>query len=123
VRPYTTEVYLGASWGPATLKYSHALTNLFGFAESDGSGYLDASVNVEFSPGWTLNAHAGHQRVKGTSAASYSDWKLGVTRSFDGGWSLAAAYADTNAERGVYTNAFGHYLGRATGTLTLSKAF
>lgn len=123
VRPYTTEVYLGASWGPATLKYSHALTNLFGFAESDGSGYLDASVNVEFSPGWTLNAHAGHQRVKGTSAASYSDWKLGVTRSFDGGWALAAAYADTNAERGVYTNAFGHYLGRATGTLTLSKAF
>lgn len=123
VRPYTTEVYLGASWGPASLKYSHALTNLFGFADSDGSGYLDASVNVEFSPGWTFNAHAGHQRVKGTSAASYSDWRVGLTRSFDAGWSLAGAYADTNADRGVYTNAYGHFLGRATGTLTLSKAF
>lgn len=123
VRPYTTEAFLGASLGVFSLKYYHALTNLFGFADSDGSGYLDASANYEFSPGWVLNAHAGRQRVKRTSAASYSDWKLGVTRNFDGGWSLAAAYADTNAQRGVYTNAFGNYLGRATGTLTLSKAF
>ncbi|WP_257387145.1 TorF family putative porin [Tahibacter caeni] len=123
VRPYTTEVYLGASWGPASLKYYHAVTNLFGFAESDGSGYLDASVNYEFSPGWVFNAHAGRQRVKGTSIASYTDWKLGLTRNFDGGWSLAAAYADTNAERSVYTNAFGNFLGRSTGTLTITKAF
>ena len=121
VRPYTTEVFLGASFGPVSLKYWHAVTNLF--ADSDGSGYLDANVNYEFSPGWVLNAHAGRQRVKRTSAASYSDWKLGVTRNFDGGWSLAVAYADTNAQRSVYTNAYGNFLGRATGTLTLTKAF
>lgn len=123
VRPYTTEVFLGVSVGPASLKYWHAVTNLFGFADSDGSGYLDAALNHEFSPGWVLNAHAGRQRVKGTSVASYTDWKLGITRNFRDGWSLAAAYADTNAQRGVYTNAFGNYLGRATGTLTLTKAF
>lgn len=123
VRPYTTEVFIGATFGPASLKYLHAVTNLFGFADSDGSGYLDANVNYEFSPGWVLNAHAGRQRVKRTSAASYTDWKLGVTRNFDAGWSLAVAYADTNAQRSVYTNAFGNFLGRATGTLTLTKAF
>lgn len=123
VRPYTTEAYFGLSAGPATLKYYHALSNLFGFADSDGSGYLDLSVNYEFSPGWVLNAHAGRQRVKGFSAASYTDWKLGLTRNFDGGWSLAAAYLDTDADRAVYTNPFGNYLGRATGTLTLTKAF
>lgn len=123
VRPYTTEAYVGLLWGPASLKYSHAVTNLFGFAASDGSGYLDASVNHAFSPGWVLNAHAGRQRVKGTSTASYTDWKLGLTRNFDGGWSLAVAYADTNAARSVYTNASGHFLGRSTGTLTLTKAF
>ena len=123
VRPYTTEVFIGANFGPASLKYLHAVTNLFGFADSDGSGYLDANVNYEFSPGWVLNAHAGRQRVKRTSAASYTDWKLGVTRNFDAGWSLAVAYADTNAQRSVYTNAFGNFLGRATGTLTLTKAF
>ncbi|TDR47647.1 uncharacterized protein (TIGR02001 family) [Tahibacter aquaticus] len=123
VRPYTTEVYFGISAGPASLKYYHAVSNLFGFAESDGSGYLDLSVNYEFSPGWVFNGHAGRQRVKGTSIASYTDWKLGLTRNFDGGWSLAAAYLDTNAERAAYTNAFGNFLGRSTGTLTLTKAF
>lgn len=123
VRPYTTEVYFGVSAGPASLKYFHAVSNLFGFAESDGSGYLDLSVNYEFSPGWVLNGHAGRQRVKGTSIASYTDWKLGLTRNFDGGWSLAAAYLDTDAVRAAYTNPFGNFLGRSTGTLTLTKAF
>lgn len=123
VRPYTTEVYVGLSLGPAALKYYHSASNLFGFADSDGSGYLDASVNYEFSPGWLLNAHAGRQRVKGNSAASYTDWKLGLTRNFAQGWSLALAYADTDAERAVYTNAYGNFLGRSTGTLTLTKAF
>lgn len=123
VRPYTTEAYAGLLWGPGSLKYYHAITNLFGFADSGGSGYLDASVNIEFSPGWVFSAHAGRQRVRGLSVASYTDWKLGLTRNFDGGWSLAAAYADTDAERGVYTNVFGHFLGRSTGTLTLTRAF
>lgn len=123
VRPYTTEAYVGASFGPVSLKYSHALTNLFGFADSDGSGYLEANLNHEFSPGWVFNAHAGRQRVKRTSVASYTDWKLGVTRNFAAGWSLAAAYTDTNARRSAYTNAFGNYLGHATGTLTLTNAF
>lgn len=123
VRPYTTEAYFGVLLGPASLKYYHAATNLFGFADSDGSGYLDASVNYEFSPGWVLNAHAGRQRVRRTSAASYSDWRLGLTRNFSSGWSLALAYADTNAERAVYTNAFGNYLGRSTGVLTVTKTF
>lgn len=123
VRPYTTEVYVGLALGPAALKYYHSAGNLFGFADSHGSGYLDASVNYEFSPGWLLNTHAGRQRVKSNPAASYTDWKLGLTRNFDQGWSLALAYADTNAERAVYTNAHANFLGRSTGTLTLTKAF
>jgi uncharacterized protein (TIGR02001 family) len=123
VRPYTTEVFVGLSWGPAALKYYHSVSNLFGFADSDGSGYIDASLNHEFSPGWVVNLHAGRQRVKSNSAASYTDWKAGLTRNFSAGWSLALAYADTNAERAVYTNAHGNFLGRSTGTLTLTKTF
>jgi uncharacterized protein (TIGR02001 family) len=123
VRPYTTEIYFGLVLGPAALKYYHAVSNLFGFAESDGSGYLDLSLNHEFSPGWVFNAHAGRQRVKGTSVASYTDWKIGLTRNFAAGWSLTAAFADTNAARAAYTNPYGNFLGRSTGTLTLTKAF
>lgn len=122
-RPHTTEVYAGLGWGPATLKYSYALTDAFGFSDSDGSDYLDLAVNWEFSPGWTLNGHAGHQRIRRSSAADYNDWKLGLTRAFDGGWSLALAYSDSSADRGVYTNPGGEYLGRSTGVLTLTKTF
>ena len=122
-RPYTTEVYGSLGYRGVTLKYSHALTNLFGFADSKNSGYLDLSYNVEFSPGWTLNPHAGRQKVRHVDHASYNDWKVGVTRAFDHGYAVSLGYYDTSASRSVYTNADGHFVGRATGILTLSKAF
>lgn len=122
-RPYTTEVYGSLGYKGVTLKYSHALSNLFGFSDSKHSGYVDLSYNVEFSPGWTLNLHAGHQKVRHVNGASYSDWKVGVTKTFDHGYSVSLGYYDTNASRSVYTNADGHFVGRATGILTLAKAF
>src|SRR3569623_493963 len=71
-KPDTTELYLGLGWGPATLKYSYALTDTYGIADSEGSDYLDLSVNWEFAPSRTLNTHAGHQRISENSAADYS---------------------------------------------------
>ena len=123
VLPNTTEAYAALAWKSVSLKYSYALTNLFGFTDSKHSGYVDLSYNVEFSPGWTLNTHVGHQHVKNVPGASYSDWKVGVTKAFDHGYSVSLGYYDTNASRSVYTNADGHFVGRATGILTLSKAF
>lgn len=121
--PNTTELYVALSYGIASLKYSHAVTNLFGIADSKDSGYLDLCANWEFAPTWVLNAHAGRQRVDGLSVASYSDWKLGVTKNFAGSWSIALAWLDTNADRSFYTNAYGTYQGRATGLLTVAKTF
>lgn len=83
VSPNTTEVYGSLGFGPAYIKYSHAVTDLFGFDDSDGSGYLDIGVNYEFVPTWTLNAHVGHQDVKNYDDASYTDYLLGVTKDFD----------------------------------------
>lgn len=122
-RPYTTEGYVAVSFSIATLKYSHAFTNAFGFADSKHSDYLDLSANYEFSPGWIVNAHVGRQRIQHFGAAGYTDWKLGVTRNFDGGFSVAIGYYDTNADRAVYTNPDGDYLGRATGVVSITKAF
>jgi uncharacterized protein (TIGR02001 family) len=121
--PNTTELYAALAWRGVSLKYSWALTDLFGYAASKHSDYLDLSWNREFAPGWLLNAHVGRQRVQNTSIASYTDWKLGVTRNFRGGWSAALGWYDTNARRSTYTNAAGHYLGRATAVLTLAKSF
>ncbi len=123
VRPYTTEAYASLAWKGVALKYSYAFTNLFGFADSKHSGYVDLSYNVEFTPGWTLNTHVGHQTVANLSGYSYTDWKLGVTKAFASGYSVSLGYYDTDAARSGYTNAYGHFLGRATGILTLSKAF
>lgn len=118
----TTEVYGAISYGIASLKYSHTLTNAFGFADSSNSGYLDLSANWQFAPGWVLNGHVGHQRIDGFSDASYGDWKLGVTRNFDN-WSLALAYFDTNADASVYTNPRGTFQGRSTGVVSVTRTF
>ena len=123
IRPYTFEGYAQLGWKTVTLKYSHAFSNLFGFANSKHSDYLDLSWNYEFVPKWVLNTHVGHQTVAHSSSLSYTDWKVGVTRNFDHGYSVALGYYDTDASRPLYTNAYGHYLGRATALLSFAKAF
>lgn len=119
----TTEGYLAVSYGIASLKYSHSFTNLFGISDSKHSGYLDLSANWEFSPSWVLNGHVGRQKVEHFGTASYTDWKLGVTKNFNAGWSVALAYFDTNADEGVYTNPYGTFQGRSTGVLSVTKSF
>lgn len=78
----TTEIYGQIGFGPAYAKYSHSVTNLFGFADSKNSGYLDIGANIDLSNDFVLNLHAGHQRVRNNSEASYTDWKVGVTKDF-----------------------------------------
>lgn len=119
----TTEIYAALSFKIASLKYSHTLTNAFGFSDTKNSGYLDLSANYEFVPTWVLNAHVGHQRIDGIGAASYTDYKLGITKNFVKGFALAIAYFDTNAREEVYTNLFGHFIGRSTGVVSVTKTF
>jgi uncharacterized protein (TIGR02001 family) len=126
--PDTGELYAGITVAPFAgttfgAKYSYAVTDLFGYADSDGSGYLDVGANWEFVPGWTLNVHGGKQWVEHNDVAEYADWKVGVTKAFASGFSAALAYSDTDADEPFYTNAYGHFLGEDTVVLTLTKAF
>lgn len=126
--PNTTEIYLGGTLAPSDtvsvgLKYSYAVTDLFGYADSDGSGYLDANLNWTFQPTWTLNLHGGKQWIEHNKDFEYTDWKLGVTKSFENGVSIAAAYSSTDAEEALYTNAHNNFLADDAFTLTVSKAF
>jgi uncharacterized protein (TIGR02001 family) len=119
----TTEVYGQVGYGPGYIKYSHAVTNLFGFVDSKNSGYLDIGANVDVAAGTVLNLHAGHQEVKHTPAASYSDWKIGVTRDF-GIVSGALAVIGTDAGKMAYASpANGKFLGKTALVLTVSKTF
>jgi uncharacterized protein (TIGR02001 family) len=119
----TTEIYGQLGYGPAYVKYSHAVTNLFGFADSKNSGYVDVGANIDAGEGWTINLHAGRQKVKRNDAASYTDWKLGVTKDF-GVVSGALAVIGTNAQESAYTSsANGKFLGKTALQLTISKVF
>ena len=119
----STEIYGQLGYGPAYVKYSHSVTNLFGFADSKNSGYLDIGANIDAGDGWTVNLHGGHQKVKHNDAASYTDWKLGVTKDF-GVVSGALAVIGTNAQESAYTSAAnGKFLGKTAMQLTISKVF
>ena len=127
-RADTLELYAGLTVAASEhlslgAKYSVATTDVFGYADSDGSGYLDLSANLALSEGWSLSAHAGKQWIRRNTAFEYTDWKLGVTRSFDNGISVGLAYTGTDADTALYTNAYGNKLARDTVALTLTKAF
>jgi uncharacterized protein (TIGR02001 family) len=116
----TFELYGQLGFGPAYVKYSHSLTNLFGTADSKGSGYLDIGANVDVSNGFTLNLHAGRQNVRHNGIYSYTDYKVGVTKDL-GVCSLAVAfiYADTDA----YLSPSARNLGKSSAVVTVSKTF
>ncbi len=128
--PDTLEAYLSGSWKTVSLKYSHALTNLFGFADSKGSGYLDLTGTYELPEGFTLVGHYGYQRVPGTtgrarSDCSYGDYKAGVTKEVVG-MTVGLSYIGTNAKGNVgqcYRNSFNRDLGKGNVVLSVSKTF
>ncbi len=102
VSPQTTELYGALTYGPATLKYSHSVSNLFGFDDSKGSGYIDLSATFEITDGWMITPHIGRQTVKNFGAASYTDASLTVSKDFKGlVVSLAAVDTNTSAYRGA----------------------
>jgi uncharacterized protein (TIGR02001 family) len=116
----TFELYGQLGFGPAYVKYSHSLTNLFGTADSKGSGYLDVGANLDVGNGFTVNLHAGHQRVRHNDAASYSDYKVGITKDL-GVCSVALAYIKASTH--AYLSPSGENLGKSGAVLTVSKTF
>ena len=124
----TLEIYAGISVAASDklslgAKYSHAVTDLFGYTDSSGSGYLDLNATLALDGGWSVAAHAGKQWISHNTAFAYRDWKLGITRSFSNGVALGLAYTGTDANTALYTNPDGHALAKDTVALTLSKAF
>lgn len=112
VNPDTTELYIGGTYGPVTLKYSHSLTNTFGWFDSKNSYYVD--LNGTFDTGvWglTVTPHVGYQKIKNNSGASYTDWSITLGKDFGNGFSASLAYVDTDTK--VYLAPNGKDLGKA----------
>jgi uncharacterized protein (TIGR02001 family) len=104
VSPNTNELYAAATLGAVTLKYSRSSGNLFGFAASKGSTYLDMTANFDLGEGYTLAPHLGYQSVKGAgnSTFSYTDYALTLAKDLGNGLSATAAVIGTDAKTDAY---------------------
>lgn len=116
----TTELYAALSFGPVTAKYSHSTSNLFGFADSKGSGYLDVSGTFDLGEGFTLTPHVGHQKVRHLGSASYTDYSLTVNKDYAGfTFGLAAVGTDNHS----YVGPGNKNLGKNGLVLSVKKTF
>jgi len=123
----TTEIYGALTFGPATLKYSHSVTNLFGFIDSKNSGYLDLTANFDVGGGFTVAPHVGYQKVAKNSDFSYTDYSVTVSKDV-AGFILSGAIvgADTKSIGGVKAYASpanGKDLGKAGLVVAVKKTF
>ena len=109
----TTELYGAVTYGPVTGKYSHSLTNLFGFGASKGSGYFDVSATFDVG-GVSVVPHIGYQKVAGAanSPLSYTDYSVTVSKDFSG-VVVSAALVGTDANKTLYVTPAGKFTGKA----------
>ncbi len=129
-KPDTNEIYAALTYGPVTLKYSYATTNLFGTLtptskKTDGSGYAELNYTGDLGDGLTVGAHVGHQEVKDFGNASYTDYKLSIAKDVSG-YLVSLAYVDTNAKGDpgqFYRNVFNKDLGKGRAVVSVSKTF
>ena len=112
----TTEIYGALTYGPATLKYSHAVTDTFANLDSKNSYYLDLSAGFDLGGGLTLTPHVGYQKIKGpfSDPGSYTDYALTLSKDFSG-LVVSGAIVGTDADKTFYVSPVnGKELGKAT---------
>ncbi len=127
---HNTELYVGGSWKWLSVKYYYGVSDYFSLPDTKHSNYLDVSGTYDLGNGWGIVGHVGHQKVKNYSDASYTDWKLGVTKDLGFG-TVGLSYVDTNAngDCGIggttqpYCNAYGKDLGSGRAVLSFTKTF
>jgi len=122
----TLELYGALTFGPATVKYSHALTRLFGTANSKNSGYLEAAATFDVGGGFSVTRHIGYQHVAHNSNFTYTDYAL--TGSHDWfGLSFSLSYVGTTTKdingTPAYLSPDNKNLGRSSLVVGVKKTF
>jgi len=105
----TFELNAGVSWRWISYKLSVSTGDYFGANASTGySGHTSGTLYHDLSATWaiaddvSLVGHVGHTDVKATYAGvdpDYTDWRVTLSKTFTGGWSLSAAGAGANNNR------------------------
>ena len=88
----TNEIFAGIGYKELiTVKYSHALSDYFGTANSKNSFYVQADAAIPLARNLQLVAHIGHTNVANSSSLDYTDYNVGLGYDLKG-WNLAAKY-------------------------------
>ena len=112
----THEVYAGVSTGPVSFKYSQSLGDYFAVANSKGTKYVQADLNMPIIEKLTGNVHFGHTFIANHKDSNFTDIKLGATYNAFGvnvgahyytnrGMTDATKLADTVSGEKLYKNA------------------
>ena len=114
--PTTSEAYAALTWKWLTAKYSYTMSDkMVGWyggrnldQNSRGSDYIELNANYDLGDGWTAIGHIGRQKIAnsvttsgttnpagGVKSASYTDFKVGLTK--DAGFGVfGVAYSATS---------------------------
>lgn len=115
----TTEAILGATWKGLNVKLTYTFTDWYGINNSGyvptmwadssstadsaaadlgskGSTYVEANYTYEVSEGLNVTAHVGRQKVMNFAKLDYTDYKLAVSKLYQG-FNFGLAYTTTNA--------------------------
>lgn len=128
--PYTLELYGALTWKWLQAKVSYSVTDTFGVPNADGTYYAELNANYPIGDtGLTVNAHIGRQEFDGKAGGidnsdfySYTDYKLGLTKSWANGVNVGGYFTDTTAKDKGYTIS-GRNIGDSTFTAFVQKTF
>jgi len=120
----TNEVYIAATSGAYTFKFSNSLGNLFGNVNSKNSDYLELTANYDMGSGITLSPHIGRQIVAGNGNLSYTDGSLTVAKDLGNGLTATAAAIVTNAKSTAFnSNSTSYATGKSAVVVGLKYGF
>lgn len=137
VKADTDEVYAALGYKWISAKYSYALGKFLTVPSASGTNYLEINASYPIADtGITVSGHYGKQTYKGTFAstlaatvtagvgqtATYSDYKLGVSKDFSG-YVVGLAYSKANAAEGGYYTFAGKNWGKAATVLSVTHSF
>jgi len=122
VNANTDEAYGAVTYGPATLKYSYAFSDLFGNYNSKGSSYLDLSATFDLGEGYSLVPHAGHQKIK-NSTLSYTDVSLTLNKDLGDGLSASLTAIATNVKDNAGYTVNGYNTAKSAAVVGLKYTF
>ena len=120
----TTEVYGALSYKWLQAKVSVVVSDdAWGLADEDGTTYYELNANIPIGEsGFTGVFHVGRQDFQEFDDADYTDWKVGLTKSWSNGVNVGGFYTDTNTKDAAWTIDGGN-IGDEQFTVFVQKTF